>query len=278
MKKKLKVAISFATLFVIILSNLTMANGYVRENSFVDAKGQERINQIKKFQAMNNIVVTGTLDQRTKDILYDEDFQRYDLVKEPPSTGLWIVVNKTKRILTVYNGDHVDVKFPVALGTSSTPTPSAKATISNLAKNPAWGGMGGKYKPRAADDLLNPLGERWMGLTIPGFYGYGIHGTIKPREIGRYVSNGCIRMFNYDIENYVFPKMQTGMPVWIGTDEELNSWGVFQYVDRKSNNVASESAGESPEIEENKLIDGAVSEATTESTEEVEYVPITTGP
>ena len=96
--------------------------------------------------------------------------------------------------------------------------------------------MGGKYTPRAANDPLNPLGERWMGLIIPGKNGYGIHGTIKPNEIGRYVSNGCIRMFNYDIENFVFPKMKSGTPVWIGTDAELNKWGVYQYVDRVSNN------------------------------------------
>ncbi len=241
MTRRMKAIVSFALLVCILLtSNIALANGYVRQNSFLNAKGQDRVNEIKKFQAMNNIVVTGTFDSRTKDVLYNEDYTTYDVIKNPPTKGLWIVVNKTKKILTVYNGTQVDVKFPVALGTSATPTPSAKAKISNLAVNPAWGGMGGKYTPRAANDPLNPLGERWMGLSIPGFNGYGIHGTIRPREIGMYVSNGCIRMFNYDIENFVFPKMKSGTPVWLGTDAELNSWGVYQYVDKLSNNQPAE--------------------------------------
>lgn len=96
------------------------------------------------------------------------------------------------------------------------------------AKNPAWGGMSGKYTPRASDDPLNPLGERWMGLNLKGYSGYGIHGTILPKQIGMNVSNGCIRMFNYDIETFIFPYAKVGMPVWIGTDAELRSWGVNQ--------------------------------------------------
>lgn len=282
MSKKLKKIVSVALLFCILFSNSTaLANGFVRKNSFINATGQNRVNEIKKFQALNNIVVTGNFDSRTKDILYNEDYHAYDVVKEPPTSGLWIVVNKTKKILTVYNGTEVDVKFPVALGTSKTPTPSAKAKISNLAVNPAWGGMGGKYTPRAANDPLNPLGERWMGLVIPGKYGYGIHGTIRPREIGMYVSNGCIRMFNYDIENFVFPKMKTGTPVWLGTDAELNSWGVYQYVDKISNNepvkpVEPETPVETPVPGETTT--PIVEEPIIEKPEEEVTVPITTIP
>lgn len=36
-------------------------------------------------------------------------------------------------------------------------------------------------------------------------------------------------MFNYDIENEIFPKMSVGAPVWLGTDAELESWGVYQF-------------------------------------------------
>lgn len=281
MTRKLKAILALTLIVCIVFtSNLVLANGFVRKNSFVNATGQNRINEIKKFQAMNNLVVNGTFDSRTKEMLYNSDFQAYDVVKNPPTNGLWIVVNKTKKILTVYNGKEVDVKFPVALGTSATPTPSAKAKISNLAVNPAWGGMGGKYTPRAANDPLNPLGERWMGLVIPGKYGYGIHGTIRPREIGMYVSNGCIRMFNYDIENFVFPKMKSGTPVWLGTDAELNSWGVYQYVDKISNNQpvkpAEPAPVEKPAPEETTT--PTVEEPIIEKPAEEITVPITTIP
>ncbi|MDO5027759.1 MAG: L,D-transpeptidase [Bacillota bacterium] len=241
MLKNTKKVLVLALAFTLLIFNKTVkAEKFQRKNSFVNAKGAERVAEIKRFQALNNIIVTGKLDKLTEDMLNDPDYQRYDLVKNPPSKDRWIVVNKTKRILTVYHGDVVEFKYPVALGTSKTPTPSAKATITNMAKNPAWGGMNGKYQPRKANDPLNPLGERWMGLKIPGKSGYGIHGTIKPWQIGGYVSNGCIRMFNYDIENYVFPRLKSGAPVWIGTDQELKEWGVLQYVDRISNNQSQE--------------------------------------
>ena len=42
----------------------------------------------------------------------------------------------------------------------------------------------------------NPLGSRWMGFNARGTDGskYGIHGTNQPSSIGKYISQGCIRM------------------------------------------------------------------------------------
>ncbi|HYF81796.1 MAG TPA: L,D-transpeptidase [Clostridia bacterium] len=37
-----------------------------------------------------------------------------------------------------------------------------------------------------------------MGLTAPS---YGIHGTNNPASIGTAASNGCVRMFNKDVED-----------------------------------------------------------------------------
>ena len=230
--KKNKIALALAMLMLLP----TPGMAYERQNSFTNAKGQNRINEIKRFQANNNLNVTGTLNKQTSNMLKNENLMAYDKVEKPPTKGYWITINKTTKILTVYKGSEVDVKFPITLGSSKTPTPSGKGKINSKYVNPAWGGMGGKYTPRAANDPLNPLGERWMGLYLKGYNGYGIHGTIKPHQIGTYVSNGCIRMFNYDIENYVFPKMKVGDPVWLGTDSELQKWGVYQYVDSTQNN------------------------------------------
>lgn len=52
----------------------------------------------------------------------------------------------------------------------------------------------------------NPLGEFWLGLSIPG---YGIHGTIEPSSIGQYRSHGCIRMHPDDIRA-LFPRVRVG--------------------------------------------------------------------
>ncbi|MDO5037339.1 MAG: stalk domain-containing protein [Tissierellia bacterium] len=205
----------------------TRAQAYVRPNGFVGQSGRVRVEQIKKFQATNNLNVTGQLNAETQRLLYDPTIQPKDYISRPPSQGYWLAINKSRRTLTLYKGSQVHSRYAVALGKSSTPTPSTNlAVIQNKAINPAWGGMGGR--PIGANDPRNPLGERWMGLRIPGRYGFGIHGTIKPYQIGQYASNGCIRMFNYDIEKRLFPLVPVGAPVWIGTQDQLKSWGLLQ--------------------------------------------------
>ncbi|WBW50305.1 L,D-transpeptidase family protein [Peptoniphilus equinus] len=223
--KKLILAVA-----LVLVSTGSVFAAYVRPNTFMDKTGYRKVEEVKRFQALNNIDVDGVVGPFTQKVLYGPNMVAADVITAKPTTGDWIVINKSKKILTYYRGDKPLYKFPVTLGTSETPTPSAKATIVNKHKNPAWGGMGGKYTPAAADDPNNPLGERWMGLNIPGMSGYGIHGNIKPHQIGTYSSNGCIRMFNYDIETFIFPQAKVGMPVWIGTDAELKSWGVEQLI------------------------------------------------
>ncbi|MGO1580287.1 MAG: L,D-transpeptidase [Peptoniphilaceae bacterium] len=242
---------------VVLLPNLVSA-GYVRPNNFMDKKGAQRVAEIKKFQALSNIAISGGINDLTNKVLYGPNMVVKDEITNPPTSGEWIVINKSKKILTYYKGNSPMYKFPVCLGTSSTPTPSGKAKIANKHKNPAWGGMGGKYTPVSADDPKNPLGERWMGLSLPGYSGYGIHGTIKPGQIGTYSSNGCIRMFNYDIETFIFPRAKVGMPVWIGTDAELANWGikqnVFEYVAPAKKEVKSQPIVEKEEYKAEELL------------------------
>lgn len=225
--KNLKLwTLSFLLLFFLLPHPVEGA--FVRENYFMDKTGSERVAELKKFQARMNLPVTGNLDDKTKTALYTKDYEVKDDIDKAPTKGIWLVINKSRRTLTMYQGKQSLGKFPVTLGTTATPTPTGKGKIMSKHVNPAWGGMGGKYTPRAANDPLNPLGERWMGLSLTGYNGYGIHGNIKPHQIGGYYSNGCIRMFNYDIEQYVFPKVPMGAPVWLGTDQELEQWGVYQ--------------------------------------------------
>lgn len=40
-----------------------------------------------------------------------------------------------------------------------------------------------------------PVGSAWVGLDKPG---YGMHGTIKPQDIGKTGSHGCFRLPNWD--------------------------------------------------------------------------------
>jgi len=116
-----------------------------------------------------------------------------------PEAGTNLVILRSSRKLQHYSGSTLKNTYPVAVGKASTPTPL------------------GSYK--VVNKILNPgdiLGTRWMGLDIPGG-NYGIHGTNNPSSIGKFISLGCIRMQNYDVEG-LFPQVNIGTPVTI-TDE-----------------------------------------------------------
>lgn len=105
-----------------------------------------------------------------------------------------ILITKTNRQLTIFNGNTPVKQFPIAIGKPSTPTPVGNFAIASKVTNP--GGV---------------LGTRWMGLNYDT---YGIHGTNKPWLIGQMVSNGCIRMHNANAEE-TFALIAIGTPVFI---------------------------------------------------------------
>lgn len=112
------------------------------------------------------------------------------------SFGSHILINLATRRLSYFEGDRRVNTYPVGVGKPSTPTPTGSYSVIEKVMYP--GGA---------------LGTRWMGLSIPGG-NYGIHGTNNPPSIGGYVSNGCIRMYNQDVEE-LFPKIEVGTPVEI---------------------------------------------------------------
>lgn len=109
-----------------------------------------------------------------------------------------IEINLSLRQLKLYDHRTVYGLYPVAIGKPSTPTPEGRYSITRKIINP--GGI---------------LGTRWLELSIPSNDGpYGIHGTTQPWSIGKAVSNGCIRMYNHDVEE-VFRYVSIGTPVFI---------------------------------------------------------------
>lgn len=187
-------------------------------------------NTLLKFQAENNLLVDGVIGKETNRALKDKDKEIIDIIPREVRYEEWfIVVNKTKKILTVYKKGKVYKKYPVAVGKPSSPTPDYKFTIINKAKNPYWGGMGGKFTPIKGGAPNNPLGKRWLGLSTEEYWGYGIHGNSSPSSIGGFVSSGCIRMINEDIDE-LFEYIPVNTKVWVGTDEKLEKWGVKQEI------------------------------------------------
>jgi L,D-transpeptidase ErfK/SrfK len=123
-----------------------------------------------------------------------------------------LVVNLTERNAYWYQGGEPVRAFPVAIGMRGWETPTGEFTIVNRRKNPTWfppkWALEEKPVPPGPD---NPLGDRWMGLSEPG---YGLHATNAPSSVGRYVSHGCLRMYP-EHAHELYELVGVGTPVQI---------------------------------------------------------------
>ncbi|MGE5508186.1 MAG: L,D-transpeptidase [Chitinophagales bacterium] len=105
-----------------------------------------------------------------------------------------IVINLPAFKLYLLDGNTVLRTYPVAIGHSLTPSAPGSYRIIVKVVNPGWYP---KKRPPVPPGPQNPLGTRWLGLSLPEV---GIHGTNNPSSIGHPVSGGCIRMRNADVE------------------------------------------------------------------------------
>lgn len=105
-----------------------------------------------------------------------------------------IIISIGAKTLSLYRQGSFVKAYPVATGKPTTPTPTGTFTIVNKQIDPG-----------------GPFGTRWMGLSQPH---YGIHGTNNPASIGMAASNGCIRMYNEDV-NELFNQVPVGTVVSI---------------------------------------------------------------
>lgn len=106
-----------------------------------------------------------------------------------------IVVSLEDRKLALVEDGQVKKVYPVAVGKPTTPSPVGTFTIARRVKNPTYQHDGKTVLPGPG----NPVGTRWMGLSIKG---YGIHGTNEQKSIGKAASHGCIRMAKKDLEEF----------------------------------------------------------------------------
>jgi lipoprotein-anchoring transpeptidase ErfK/SrfK len=125
-----------------------------------------------------------------------------------------VVIRRDQNRLLFYTGPRKRKAFGVATGAPSYPTPLGAFTIVSKQLNPWW------YPPDSdwARGLApvppgpgNPLGTRWMGLSVPAV---GIHGTPDAASIGYSASHGCIRMRISDAE-WLFERVSEGTTVFI---------------------------------------------------------------
>jgi lipoprotein-anchoring transpeptidase ErfK/SrfK len=128
------------------------------------------------------------------------------------------MVSKSKRTVIAYGaGGKQLVQYPTTIGDSQDPLPIGHWTIVGVVHYP-WFDWDPKLlrnadKRRAKAELApgpnNPVGIAWIGLSKPD---YGIHGTPEPGHIGHGVSDGCIRLTNWDV-NELSHMVRRGTPV-----------------------------------------------------------------
>ncbi|KAA0560980.1 L,D-transpeptidase [Bacillus sp. CH30_1T] len=135
----------------------------------------------------------------------------WPLGRNPLPGDPFIIVNKESNQLAYIDDGKVQHTFPVATGKTTTLTPEGLFNVTVKAKNPYY-----RKKNIPGGDPRNPLGSRWIGFDAKGTDGriYGIHGTNQPSSIGKYISNGCIRMHNKHVE-FLFDQVPVGTKVLV---------------------------------------------------------------
>ncbi len=135
-----------------------------------------------------------------------------------------IVINIPATTLYLYQGDELIKAYRITVGRIDAPTPIGNFKVINKRINPTW------YPPDGRNPILpgpnNELGTRWIGIDKPHF---GIHGTIKPREIGKATSDGCVRLKNKDIEElYPYVSLKTLVEIRYQTIDVKQEDGLFK--------------------------------------------------
>jgi lipoprotein-anchoring transpeptidase ErfK/SrfK len=131
--------------------------------------------------------------------------------REPAGT---IIVDTPNTYLYLVLGNGQALRYGIGVGREGF-TWSGTQRISRMAEWPDWHPPTEMierqpYLPRfMAGGPGNPLGARamYLGNTV-----YRIHGTNQPSTIGTFVSSGCIRLVNEDVED-LYGRVQVGTRV-----------------------------------------------------------------
>ena len=124
------------------------------------------------------------------------------------TNGYRLVVRLRSHQLRLWRGDRLLARYPVAVGTRSTPTPRGLYYIVELLQPNNPNGSYGPYSfgLSAHSNVL----KRFAG----GDGRVGLHGTNQPDLVGSNVSHGCIRLRNAAVRRLA-KILPLGTPVYI---------------------------------------------------------------
>ena len=145
-----------------------------------------------------------------------------------------LVLSLPDRKMALLESGSVKKVYVVAVGKKSTPSPIGTFTIVSRLNNPTYSHRGRIVAPGPD----NPVGTRWMGLSVKG---YGIHGTNAPKSIGKAASHGCIRMAKVDLEE-LFEAVRTGDQVEIIGERNAETAELFGDAEQTTASAVVETA------------------------------------
>jgi len=133
-----------------------------------------------------------------------------------PAVATRLEVNLGEKMIYAYSsGGQVVGLFHCSIPAKKEKLPSGHAKVESVVENPVY-----TFNPEMWPEVKNvkeiltipagprnPVGIRWIGLSLPGV---GIHGTPNPEMIGKTGSHGCIRLTNWDA-------LRLGKMVRVGT-------------------------------------------------------------
>ena len=131
-------------------------------------------------------------------------------------------VNLAEKVIRAIGADRKLVGlFHCSVAADKANLPSGDATVAVVVEDPNYT-FDPKMWPEVKDvhkklvippGPRNPVGVRWIGLSLPG---YGIHGTPWPELIGKTGSHGCFRLTNWDAVR-LSRMIRVGTPVSFST-------------------------------------------------------------
>ena len=194
----------------------TVADVKVKSLGLYSTPGQAEADDTMSNPTWEGLPLVLLVEQRQGDWL------EVELNSRPNQTTAWvraadvslrqvthrIVVSLADKSMTVYEGGAVVMSAPVAIGTSSTPTPRGNYYIDGAVRTPDPSGVYGPFQLSVAafSEVLMTFGS--------GIGQIAMHGTNAPSLIGSAVSNGCLRMNNADITRLA-NTVEIGTPVQI---------------------------------------------------------------
>ena len=132
-----------------------------------------------------------------------------------PARESRIVLDHSKRQISLVRGEQQLETWPVAIGDPKKPTPIGEFAIPNKKVNQIYVTHRSGQR-RELRGPSSPIGDRFLAFHRNGRGEIGIHGTAWPQwvQIRAAVSLGCVRMLNTHIRQ-LFDAVDVGTPLEI---------------------------------------------------------------